>query len=360
MSATHVTPVELLVQQLEHSRPGYEELVQGLCERALDLTSVTRLMLLVNDGDGSVSISHSVGFQAPLPSGAAASLGGVAMAMAMLVEKARVVYMTDARSMGIHPTLVDALELSSVAVAAIAGQRASGLLMVDCASQPLLLGEHEIEQLAAISVTIGLAMQMQCHAAATASRWRLELARQIHDEVVQRLFGVSMALAANGAWSDSDRSRCQMELARGLADLRALLDTSPGEESSSMKQPDLRDELENLAVRHPDLPLQVLASSELPGLNPDLGQMVRHFLDEALRNVRKHANPTWVRVSVIVEEQEITVTVHNDGLRNEPSARGVGLRLLEAETMLVGGRVNHGRPSSECWRVSLTVPTEAR
>lgn len=356
MSAAVTEPLELLARQLDKSRPGSDELVRGLCEQVCELTSLTRMMLLVGAPDGGMSIAHAVGFEHILAGGTAAGFEDMVMALSLLDRKTGV-YMADARSLGIAPRLIEALGLSSLAVcAAGADGGMRGLLIADRADKPLLLGDRDVEQLALIADTIGVAVQLQRHALSATLAWRLDLVREIHDDVIQRLYGVSVALSTDDGWTDSQRTRCQAEITRGLGDLRALLDIPLGGGMAPHGLPRLRDELDDLSVRHPDLPVQVIAARELPELNPDLAQMVRHFLDEALRNVRKHASPSWVRVSVLVEEMELTVTVHNDGLLNEPAVSGMGLRLLEAETLLVGGRVNHGSPSSDCWRVSLAVP----
>ena len=53
---------------------------------------------------------------------------------------------------------------------------------------------------------------------------RLELAREIHERVMQRLFGVSLALSAEKPLDGEERERCLAEMKEALSDLRRALE----------------------------------------------------------------------------------------------------------------------------------------
>ena len=53
---------------------------------------------------------------------------------------------------------------------------------------------------------------------------RIELAREIHERVMQRLFGVSLALSAEKSFDDQERERCRVEMQEALSDLRSALE----------------------------------------------------------------------------------------------------------------------------------------
>src|SRR5437588_9436281 len=53
---------------------------------------------------------------------------------------------------------------------------------------------------------------------------RLDLAREIHERVLQRLFGVSLALTAEQPLERGERERCRAELQQALSDLRRALE----------------------------------------------------------------------------------------------------------------------------------------
>src|SRR4029077_19480270 len=53
---------------------------------------------------------------------------------------------------------------------------------------------------------------------------RIDLAREIHERVMQRLFGVSLALGAAQALDPDERERCRVELQEAVGDLRRALE----------------------------------------------------------------------------------------------------------------------------------------
>ena len=53
---------------------------------------------------------------------------------------------------------------------------------------------------------------------------RLDLAREIHERVLQRLFGVSLALSAEQPFDRDERERCRVEMQEALSDLRRALE----------------------------------------------------------------------------------------------------------------------------------------
>ena len=53
---------------------------------------------------------------------------------------------------------------------------------------------------------------------------RLDLAREIHERVMQRLFGVSLALSAERRSTTHERERCRVEMQEALSDLRSALE----------------------------------------------------------------------------------------------------------------------------------------
>src|SRR3989440_2397539 len=53
---------------------------------------------------------------------------------------------------------------------------------------------------------------------------RLDLAREVHERVLQRLFGVSLALSAEQPLDSEQRERCLVEMQEALGDLRRALE----------------------------------------------------------------------------------------------------------------------------------------
>ena len=81
---------------------------------------------------------------------------------------------------------------------------------------------------------------------------RIDLAREIHDGVIQRLFGVSMAFSGDQELSAEARARIGEELNGALQDLRRALGRPLGR-TSRPTQTTLLAEVERLADQHPEL-----------------------------------------------------------------------------------------------------------
>jgi signal transduction histidine kinase len=187
---------------------------------------------------------------------------------------------------------------------------------------------------------------------------RFALAREIHDRVVQRLFGVALVLASDHQLGKHARARCHLEVEAALAELRDAL-RSPLSSPPPRVAGTLRDEIERLRRRHDDLALQLVEGEEvdLPAHVEPLAQAV---LDEAVRNARRHAKPSRIDVSLARRDGTLVLEIVNDGVAGETTAaRGMGLRLASLEAVQQGGMVEFGEREPGEWGVRLVLPTEA-
>ena len=181
---------------------------------------------------------------------------------------------------------------------------------------------------------------------------RIDLAREIHEGVIQRLFGVSMALDGDGDLPAEARRRCASETQAALTDLRSALQRPLGR-TPRATQTTLREEVERLARIHPELGLTLDAKYEIPESLEPLAQSV---LAEAVRNAHKHARPTRVSVRVERENGAFVLEVANDGVDVRRQPAGMGLRLAALEALQSGGVVEFGEREPGIWQVRLVVP----
>src|SRR3954451_13873665 len=137
---------------------------------------------------------------------------------------------------------------------------------------------------------------------------RIDMARDVHDGVVQRLFGVSLALDAPGDMPAEQRRRAAAEIQAALAELRTAMQTPLGRTSRPTGVP-FADELERQVALSP-LPIVAHVGADVPQHLEPLAQSV---LLESLRNVQKHARPTRVLVRVDHEDGAFILEVANDG-----------------------------------------------
>jgi signal transduction histidine kinase len=185
---------------------------------------------------------------------------------------------------------------------------------------------------------------------------RIDLAREIHEGVIQRLFGVSMALDGEGDLPAAARLRCAAETQTALADLRTALQRPLGR-APRATQTTFIAEVERLARAHPDLGVTLEAGSE-GDVPPALEPLTQSVLAEAVRNAHKHANPTRVSVRVARHNGTFVMEVANDGVTGRQRHAGMGLRLAALEALHSGGVIEFGERDRGTWQVRLVVPHE--
>jgi signal transduction histidine kinase len=186
---------------------------------------------------------------------------------------------------------------------------------------------------------------------------RIDLAREIHEGVIQRLFGISMALDGEGDLPADARQRCAAETQEALSDLRTALQRPLGR-APRATQTTFLAEVERLSRVHPDLGVTLEAGDEgdvPPGLEP----LAQSVLAEAVRNAHKHASPKRVSVRVARRDGAFVVEVANDGVPDGRRRRaGMGLRLAALEALQSGGVVEFGEREPGIWQVRLVVPDD--
>jgi signal transduction histidine kinase len=187
-----------------------------------------------------------------------------------------------------------------------------------------------------------------------------EIAQWLHDEVVQRLCSVVAALGAESRLRGADRERCRVELEGALGALRVLL-------NERIEHPRERRLLTvgeavqaGCSGRHGcAVELRIIGDVET---SPETGELVADFVAEAVRNVRKHARPRSIVLTVLVDEDAVRVDAFNDGVLEAPSGAGagVGLRLLAARALDHDGFVLTGATETDGWSTTLTLARRPR
>jgi signal transduction histidine kinase len=242
-----------------------------------------------------------------------------------------------------------------------AGGRWLGVIFADRGGGHFTLTEPErhtmwtLGKTAALAASARIATSQQDRARLLSAR--IALAREIHERVVQRLFGISLVLGSERELSDEERARCSEEMQAALSDLREALARPLSPPPHPTNGPRLEEELRRLGRHYKDLPLDVdwEPGVAVPGAVDSLAQSV---LAEALRNADKHADPSHVRVQVGRSDGTFVLEIRNDGVRVKrgPRGTGMGLRLAGLEALQLGGVVEFGEEQGE-WRVRLVVPT---
>jgi signal transduction histidine kinase len=361
-----VEPIEVFVDLLARveTETTTTEFYDRICEAICRLTTMRRAAIFLADlgrrrvravGAHGTSFSQLAALRPTLvdtPIAQQALLEDNVVVVSERIEEA--VPAEYARLLGITTLVCTPLSAAGRAYGVICADRGGGRFDLSDGERHLL---WTLGKMAALVATARNATRQQERARRLGER--LDLAREVHERVMQRLFGVSLALSAGEPLSDEERERCRVEMVEALADLRRALERPlaplPRETGTT-----LAAELDRLAGG-PGAPVRV---SWPPGLvvPPDLEPLAQSVLAEALRNVHKHARASSVEVALGRDEDTFTLEVRNDGVsataRRSPAAGGMGLRLAAFEALQLGGVVEFGSPAEGEWRMRLVVPVE--
>jgi signal transduction histidine kinase len=356
-----IPALELLVEVLsgattEMDRSGfYSHLAEAVCRRARMRRAV---VFRYDDATHSVLAAGSHGVDLAHFSGVHISIDSAPEAARALAEDrvvevrpppAHMIASEFASLVGEHPL---------VYVPMTAAGRWPGVIIAEPLTDASPLDDGRRDLLWTLGKTLALASVARIAALngerARELQERIDLARDIHNGVVQRVFGVSMALS-KGPVEEETRIRCEDELLTALDDLRSALQRPLGRVARAT-QATLAGELERIPIEVPDLTLTV--EGAVPPIPAALEALMQSVLAEAVRNVRKHTNASALRVRVLEAGGLLTLEVENDGIgeRRRVGPPGMGLRLAALEALQVGGVVEFGERVPGTWQVRLAVP----
>lgn len=352
---------------LEQATPDSATFWDRMCEAVCGTVQVDRAVLLLYDEgrrrvrpvgtyrfDGDQIRPEGVGIED-------APLSRVAL------EQDRVIDTLDdtTRETAVSPDLANLPEGDLAYVPIIAGGFWYGVMIVEHNNgEPLPSADRDALWIAgkvvAFAAEARRATRAQEHARQLSAR--LLLARQVHEQVIQRLFGVGLVLASSEPLEGEGRERARMEVEAAQADLRQMLH---GPELHVAPPTALRlwEEIERLRRAHDSIELlsELEEGVEVPEPFESLAQSV---LGEAVRNALKHGRPTVLHVTLARKgEDAIAMTVDSDGADEADGSRtggsgGLGLRLAAVEALQAGGLLEFGAQGENGWRVRLLLPAE--
>ncbi|MET7403794.1 histidine kinase, partial [Dactylosporangium sp. NPDC005572] len=186
---------------------------------------------------------------------------------------------------------------------------------------------------------------------------RLDLARELHDEVAHHVTGI--VLQAQAARILARRRPGEVDGAL------AGIETAGAEALAAMRRVValLREgeDLGDLVSRYGGPPVRLRLPAGGLRCAPAVSAVVYRVVQESLTNVTRHA-PRARSVSVTVGESpsSVTVTVLDDGPSPAPAAGGYGLIGMRERVEALGGELSAGPAPSGGWAVSAVLPREAR
>jgi signal transduction histidine kinase len=178
---------------------------------------------------------------------------------------------------------------------------------------------------------------------------RARIARELHDDIGQRLVLLSMALQQlqQSGDSASELRRSIAALSRETADIANDVQVLSHELHSYKLEllgivPAIRDVCSEVSARHK---VEVdFTHQDVPGtVRPDIALCVFRVLQEALQNAVRHSAASRFAVSLESTPKVLTLTVRDEGrgfsLESLPQNRGLGLTSMRERLKIVAGEL---------------------
>lgn len=252
----------------------------------------------------------------------------------------------------------------------VEGERLLGILNV-ATSEWDMFTPQDLQLLSAVGYQLATAIE-RTQLAEQATQMALveernRLARELHDSVSQKLFGLMLGAESAGTLLDRDPEAAAEQVARlgelareALGELRELIfELRPASLEEEGLAATLRKEVDVLRRVHGrDIELRIAGSAHCA---PEAEGEVLRIAQEALNNALRHAEAERIELRMEARDGRLIVTVADDGIGFDPTDRGLrsrrlGLTSMEERAGALGGTLNVVSRRGEGTTVTLEVP----
>lgn len=198
---------------------------------------------------------------------------------------------------------------------------------------------------------------------------RVRIARELHDVIAHSLSVIAVQADAAGAALERDPALAREPLkvinstARSsLGEIRDMLQLLRTDDEELRPAPGLAA-LDELLASARDAGLTIEADIRLGDepVPPVVDLAAYRILQEALTNAARHAGAVAVKVSVVVAEDAVDLSVENaGGAARRVAGAGVGLLGIRERVAMLGGTIEAGPMPGGGFRVAARLPLEGR
>jgi len=197
---------------------------------------------------------------------------------------------------------------------------------------------------------------------------RQRLARDIHDTLAQGFTSIVMHLEAADQALPDDLDTLQKHLDRARETARTSLEQARRVVNAlrphSLDQRSLPDAIERTAVRWQEetgIPLTTTITGDPIPLHPDIEVTLLRATQEALANIRKHAQATTVQITLSYIDDVVVLDVQDNGVAfagaaASPLSGGYGLQAMRERAEQCGGSVTLESEPGEGTTVVVSIP----
>jgi len=250
-----------------------------------------------------------------------------------------------------YPAAIPAFAQAGVASVAgvpmMSGNQLYGALLVGSLNEAKSFSDRDVAILAGVGRQAGIAIEnaylyenmrfytRQITRAQEDERKRI--AREIHDDTIQALIGISRCIEALA--TSSERKQLTWDTIQRIEELEALTDNvirgvrrfSQDLRPSTLDDLGLLPTLEGLTTdmtERDGIPAELQIMGEKRRLSPEVELTLFRIAQEALNNIRKHAQATQVALTVQFTDDAVQVTIQDNGKGFTPPAFAGGLAAL--------------------------------
>jgi signal transduction histidine kinase len=347
-----------------------EEVFTAVAEEVGQLLPVDQAALCRYEPDGALTFLSQWGkATAHFPVGSRWMLGGhnVGTLVFQTGRPARVDGYAESSSGALGAGIREAGLLSAVGTPVIVEGRLWGLIPVASQREQPLPADTEARLASFTELVAAAIANAQSRAELLASRARIVAAsdqarrrieRDLHDGTQQRL--VSLGLAARTAEADvaagrGDPRAYLARIAAGLADAAAeLQELSRGIHPAILSEGGLGPALRTLARRSPvPVDLDVTATARCP---EPIEVAAYYVASEALANAMKHAQATYVEMSLATLDGSLLLSIRDDGIGGADPGRGSGLAGLTDRVEALGGSIRLRSTAGAGTHITVDLP----
>ena len=252
------------------------------------------------------------------------------------------------------------------------GNRLLGIMNV-ATSQWDLFTPQDLQILTAVGFQLATAIE-RTQLAEQATRVALveernRLAREVHDTLAQELAGIALQLEAADALLESAPERARVRIRQALEQAReslaearrSVLDLRAG----PLERQTLAAALETLGRRFADetgIAVATNIAQEGPRLPARAEEALYRIAQEALANVRRHAQASAVQIELHITGDQAMLTINDNGrgfsAEGEPteSGHGFGLIGMQERARLLNGTMRISSCAGEGAQVEVMIP----
>jgi PAS domain S-box-containing protein len=202
---------------------------------------------------------------------------------------------------------------------------------------------------------------------------RKRLAAELHDELGHALLSLKLHLRAIERQMLPEQESLKEEIGDQLDHINVVIDNvrrlyhdlSPGDIEDLGLTKALSTLIQDFVADQPHLTCKVDLPDFQGLFSPAVETIIYRLVQEALTNIGKHAGPSSIMISALQEEQQVRLTIEDDGkgfkvaevLGALSEAQGLGLASMEERLNMVEGAFQVWSQKGEGTRLTFSIPT---